>query len=211
MMEVLGAAGPYRAPLRRQLPPPAPRVSATWTVIALLASLGVAALALPRMASLPRWVEAELVVLCWWLVWSAVLSILLYRGFRLEDDWVYFTPWDRWRHRAKNNPSSESSPPASSTKSKYDIGCADDLDAVLVLLVFFVLLGAAWAFVELALPLAFMLAYMLILRALRRVAKDRHGCKGRLGPALGWGVLWATIYVAPLGGVILLLERMIGS
>jgi hypothetical protein len=199
--EHLEAAGPYRVSWRRQLPPSAPRVSAVWTVIALLASLVVSALALPRLVSLPRWIEAELVVLCWWMVWSVVLSTLLYRGFRLKDDWVYFAPWDRsTKERTKL-----------SVGDGCDPGCVGDIEGLLVVVVLTVLLGAAWAFVELVLPFAFLLTYTLVLRALRRVAHDRHGCEARLGPAIGWGMLWAAIYVAPLGGVIILLELMAGT
>mgnify|MGYP007037395642 FL=1 len=59
-------------------------------------------------------------------------------------------------------------------------------------------LGAAWVLVELALPLVFFLMYWLFMRAIGRVANDRHGCEGSLARSLGWGLGWATVYVAPI-------------
>jgi hypothetical protein len=73
--------------------------------------------------------------------------------------------------------------------------------AVAVALVLAVALGVAWVFVELAMPLAFLLSYWLFMRAIGRVANDRHGCEHDLAKALGWGALWATIYVLPVAAL----------
>jgi hypothetical protein len=40
--------------------------------------------------------------------------------------------------------------------------------------------------------------YYLLLKALSRVANDRHECKGHLGRALGWGAFWSALYTLPL-------------
>jgi hypothetical protein len=203
LIEDPGAA-PYRARIRRALPPPAPRVSATWTVIALLASLAVAALTLPRLSDMPRWLEAELVLGIWWLAWTAVLSTLLYRGFKLADDWIYFAPWDRGGSGGRGSTGSRWS------LNGCDPGCSVDgegcLAAIAIALALAVLVGAAWVLVEIAVPVVFLLAYTLIVRALRRVAHDRHGCEGRLGASIGWGAMWSAVYVAPIAVVIALLR-----
>jgi hypothetical protein len=68
------------------------------------------------------------------------------------------------------------------------------------------LLGAAWVVAELAMPVAVVVTYMITMRALTRVANDRHGCEGALAKAVGWGALWATLYVAPLAIVTLVVH-----
>jgi hypothetical protein len=84
-----------------------------------------------------------------------------------------------------------------------DVGCSGvDGEAALFLVVVAlaaaVVFGAAWVVSELALPVVLVVAYMVTLRALSRVANDRHGCEGSVAKAVGWGTLWATIYLAPL-------------
>jgi hypothetical protein len=202
-------ASPYRARLHRVLPPPVPRVSATWTVIALLASLGVAALTLPRLSNLPRWLEAEIVIGAWWLAWTVILGTLLYRGFRLADDWIYYAPWDR--SSAKSEDAGGASKKSKLAIDGCDPGCGsvDGEGCLFVLAIGAALLllgGAAWVLVELAVPLVFMLAYTLLHRALRQVAHDRHGCEGRLAPSIGWGALWSGIYVAPIAAAIAVIQ-----
>ena len=40
-------------------------------------------------------IATALVLSLWWLIMTTTLSVLLYRGFRLRDDYVYFLPWAR--------------------------------------------------------------------------------------------------------------------
>jgi len=46
--------------------------------------------------------------------------------------------------------------------------------------------------------MAFFVMYGLFMRAIGRVANDRHDCQGELARAIGWGALWATVYMVPL-------------
>jgi hypothetical protein len=55
--------------------------------------------------------------------------------------------------------------------------------------------------VELVAPLTFFLTYWLFMRAIGRVANDRHGCEGDLSRSMGWGALWATAYVLPIAAL----------
>jgi hypothetical protein len=204
--EVRGS--PYRAYARRAILAVSPRVSGKVTALIVGASLAATAVLLPVTLKLPRWIEAEIVLGAWWIIVSATLVVLLYRGFRLRDDLVYFLPWDR---PAK----SEGSPAPKSKGGGWSVGdlsgCGDagcsGLDgegcvgAIAVALALALAFGAAWVFVELAMPLAFVLTYWLFMRAIGRVANDRHGCDGDLVKSLGWGVLWATIYLSPLAGL----------
>lgn len=206
-----GGAHPYRAQARRVLLAVSPRVSGKLTALIVGASLVASAVLLPASVHLPRWIEAEVVLSLWWLILGATLVVLLYRGFRLQDNLVYFAPWDR--------PSSPAGGPAAALEPArprrggltWADGCNPGLGdgcgsidgegcigAVVVLVLLGVALGAAWVLVELAMPLALFVIYALLMRAIRRAASDRQGCAGHLGRALAWGVLWATVYVVPL-------------
>lgn len=192
-------ASPYRARARRALMAAAPKVSGRATALVTFACMTAAAVMLPAALHLPRWIEAELVLGIWWAVVAATLATLLYRGFRLRDDFVYFAPWDR---PSSNNESTPKKNGGIDGCSGFD-GCSGmDAEGCLVGAVIAVALaaafGLAWLLVELALPLVFLLMYGLFMRAIGRVANDRHGCEGDLPRALGWGALWSTVYVLPV-------------
>lgn len=202
-----GARHPYRGRLRKVLSHVAPRVSGTTTALVVGTAFLVSGVLLPTALKLPRWIETELVLTAWWVVLSAVLSFLLYRGYRLADDWVYFSPWDRPASADETKPST---PTAKSAKSGLDWGCSDgcsgiDGEGALVALVvgaaLALLLGAAWVLVEIAAPLVCLVVYALVLRAVGRVARDNHQCQGDLGRAVGWGLGWATLYLLPLAAL----------
>jgi hypothetical protein len=61
-----------------------------------------------------------------------------------------------------------------------------------------VAVAGVWFIVEIAVPGLAFLAYLLIRGSLAHVVNDRHHCRGRLGAAVSWGLLWATLYVLPL-------------
>lgn len=205
-----GGGSPYRAYARRAILAVSPRLSGKMTALVVAASLAAAAVLLPMAIRLPRWIEAEIVLGAWWLIVAATLVALLYRGFRLRDDLVYFLPWDR-PAASEGSPAPKSKPGLGDHLSGADLsGCGNGcsgldgegcVGALAVALALTVALGAAWIFVELALPIAFVLTYWLFMRAIGRVANDRHGCEGDVMRSLGWGALWATIYVAPLAGL----------
>lgn len=202
---------PYRARAIHVTAKLTPKVSASATVFAVLASLGLAAFALPTALDLPRWLEIEAVVGAWWGVFFVALSVLLYRGYRLRDDYMFVLPWKR--------PKTPEADAAGSAKKKSgkgsgvlddvgsDTGCSGVdgegcLYVIAIVVVLVVFVGAAYVLAELALPLVFVLGYAVILRALGRVARDRHECEGSLLRAAGWGALWSTIYLAPFGAVV---------
>jgi hypothetical protein len=185
---------PYRTRLRRLARAVAPPLSGRATVLVVALALALPAIALPFSLGLPRWIEAELVLAAWWLIWVATLSTLLFKGFRLSHDFVLAPR--RWRF----------DPSPSGDGSAAAAGCGDvsaclgeAISGVLILLLLTALaFVVAWLLVELVAPLVFLLTYTLIRGAIARVANDEHGCEGNLGSALGWGTLWATVYVAPL-------------
>lgn len=201
-----GAAHPYRGRARRVITEAAPKLSGTATALVVALSLGLTAGLLPVALKLPRWIEVEAVLGGWWALFGLALAGLLHRGFRLADDWIYFAPWDRPKAEDGKKPSTSG---GTSTLGRVTDGCsglegcsgADGegcIGALVVGLAVVVALGAAWVLVEIAIPVVFLLVYALIMRAIARVARDRHDCKGRLGRSLAWGALWSAIYVAPL-------------
>jgi hypothetical protein len=64
--------------------------------------------------------------------------------------------------------------------------------------------------VEVAVPLVAFLVYVLVRSMLARVLNDDQGCRGRLVSSVGRGLLWATVYTAPLAGVVWLIHRVHG-
>ena len=191
---------PYRASVRRVVMAASPRVSASATGLVVLLSFAASAVLLPASLHLPRWLEAELVLGAWWSTVATVLAVLLYRGFRLRDDYVYFAPWNR---PAKGGGAAQGASHASVSGCSDLSGCGDaGGEGIAVVIVVIVALGAAfgaaWVLVELALPMAFFVMYGLFMRAIGRVANDRHNCHGELARAIGWGALWATVYMVPL-------------
>lgn len=199
---------PYRAQVRRVVHAAAPRLSGRLTVLVVALSLASTGVLLPASMKLPRWLELEVVLSAWWLLLTATLAVLLLRGFRLTDDWVYFAPWDR------PSPPSEPGKRGAKAKSKRKLGGLDGLSgcgdgcggdagegAIFLLGVAVALgiaFGAAWILVEIAMPLVFFLVYWVLMKAIHRAARDHHDCEGKLGRSLLWGAVWATVYVAPL-------------
>jgi hypothetical protein len=206
-----GIASPYRAQVRRVLLAASPQLSGSATALVVIASLAGSAVLLPASVKLPRWIEAEMVLGLWWLIVGVALTVLLYRGFRLRDDFVYFAPWDRpsagadGGDKGAKDGGAAKGGAAKSAGSGWGLegcgdaeGCAGGLVVAVALAAAF---GAAWIFVELLMPLIFFLMYWLFMRAIGRVARDRRGCEGDLGKSLGSGALWATIYVAPIAAL----------
>ncbi len=214
--EVVDASpSPYRAGVRRIIQAASPRVSGALTALVVCLSLVASAVAVPFSLHLPVWLEVELVVGAWWLIVSVTLIVMLYRGFQLRDDYVYFLPWNRPKEGAGGGGGGHvTSASTGRTKSSFLDGCGSGcspfdgcgsvdgegaLIAIVVVVAAVVALGAAWLFVELAMPLVFFLMYSLLLRAISRVSRNNRECQGSVLRSVGWGALWAAIYVLPVG------------
>lgn len=191
---------PYRRRLVRAAKLLAPPVSGRSTTLIVALCLALPALALPAALGLPRWLEAEIVLASWWLVWASALSLLLFRGFRLSHDYVLRAPRSPLE---LGSGSSSGSGCGDIGSGCSDPGCGEGIVVVLLAAVAAVVtLAAAWLLVELVVPALFFLAYILVRGALARVANDDHGCEHIFFRAVGWGALWATVYVAPLALVV---------
>lgn len=194
------AAHPYRARWRHMSMRVVPRVSGRLATVLVLVCLGLSAVSFPAVLRLPRWVEAEVVLAAWWAVLAVVLSFLLYRGLRVADDFrlKLTVPWGKSATKT-----GEKSRLPDWLPSGCDVpsGCADAEGCVVLLaigLAVIAVLGAAWLVAEFVVPAFFFACYMLLTRALSRVANDKHDCEGNLARSIRWGATWATVYVLPL-------------
>jgi hypothetical protein len=203
-------ASPFRVVLVRISERAVPRLSATATSAVVAVSLVATAQLVPVALHLPRWIEAEVVLSTWWAIGAVALAVLLYRGARLADDFVYRPPWDR--------PADTRSAAARSTGSGSSIdwadptGCVDAegcAGAIIGILLAAAAFAAAWLVVELVTPVVFLLFYTLLIRAVARATRDNRDCKGNVGRSLVWGALWASTYAAPVVAFVWLLHAVI--
>src|SRR5262245_9975373 len=164
--DAFAGRSPYRAYARRAILAVSPRVSGKATALVVGASLAASAVVLPMSLKLPRWIEAEIVLAAFWLIVAATLIVLLYRGFRLRDDFVYFLPWNRPSAESERSKKGARSSGGSGKLGLPD-GCAMDgcadvggegcFGVLAVGLAIALAFGAAWVFIELAMPLVFFL------------------------------------------------------
>ncbi len=176
---------------------------------------------IPAVLRLPRWVEFEIVLAAWGMVWLIVLARLLYTGRLVSHDYR----WDErynWlglpsEREMDRVPPTPSQPDAQSERERmaYHRGLSHGLswgslwgpgDATaelgLILGALLLLFGVVRALTFLAVPVVVFLLYFMVRGMLARVVNDRHHCRGRLARALGCGFLWATVYTAPLAGAV---------
>jgi hypothetical protein len=179
--------GPYRGRIRRAAHILLPDVSGKSLALIVGSCLGLTAALVPIVLRRARWVEVEAMFCAWWLVLAVTFAVLLYRGWRVAED---------YRLPARRAPNLSGVGEMSWASVDGASGCGPEGCAVVVVLA---LAGvAAWLLVEAIIPVLFFVTYYLLVKAVANVANDRHGCEGKPGRALAWGLGWATVYVAPL-------------
>jgi hypothetical protein len=187
---------------RVRLPRLSGKASAAWLVVCF----GLTAILIPAVLRLPRWVDFEIVLAVWWAVWLALLVHLLYTGQRVADDHQMPQPRN-WFSSNKQKPREEKGCTRSSWSDGFFWGfMVGDGEALavgcLVVVGLIVLLGLVWLLIEVAIPLVLFLLYFVTRGMLARVVNDHHHCRGRFARAVGWGVVWATVYTAPLAAAV---------
>ena len=193
------------APTNPDVPPDnarSRRVSGTITALWLVACLVLTAVLIPAVLRLPRWVEFEIVLGVWWVVWFVALTWFLFRGLRVTDDLAFHQPRN-WFSSGTTQAKSESS---GSWWDGFWWGSSCGGDAVLVLVGVVALFIGTWFLIEVAIPVVFFLLYLITRGMLAGVANDRHHCRGNVARAAGWGFLWATVYTGPLAGAVWLVH-----
>jgi hypothetical protein len=184
---------PYRGgTLRVRLPGERP-ISGRAVALLLVGTFVATAFAVPFSLHLPHWLESEIVLATWGGALASVLIVLLYRGRRVADDHRLALDLERSSSKAAGR-GGRWALEVGANGSADPEGC---VGALFIALLVLVSLAAAWLVVELVAPLFFFLAYMIVLKAVARVANDSHACHGALGRAVGWGLVWTGVYFGP--------------
>lgn len=207
-------------PLRKRLR--LPTASGKTSALVLVGCFLLTALVvLPLAWKVPPWIEAEIILGTWWVVWTAALTLLLHRGWRISDDHAWTGP-RTWWSGSSNAPSKVADGAADGCfSSAFDVGSFDlgigsaegcgeaCLGVIAVLGIIIALFFAAWFVIEVAIPGGAFVAYLLIRSMLARVANDHHGCEDSWLRAGLWGASWATIYTVPQALIVWLIHLLV--
>jgi hypothetical protein len=178
---------------RVRLPRLSGKASAAWLVVCF----ALTAVLIPIALRLPRWIEFEIVLAVWWSLWLIVLTRLLYTGQRVTDDHQMREPRN-WFASDKATAESKKDQESAWWDGFFWGWFWGDGDGVLILIGLFLLLAAVWILFEIAIPVLLFLLYFVTRGMLAQVVNDRHDCRGRVGRALSWSLVWATVYTVPL-------------
>ncbi|HEV3260589.1 MAG TPA: hypothetical protein VG013_27285 [Gemmataceae bacterium] len=176
------------------------KVAAAWLVICLL----LTAVLIPMALRLPPWIESEIVLGVWWVVWFVVLTTFLYSGLRVTDDHALQQPrnWFSSWFSSNQRKSEKQTEPRGSWWDGFFWGWFLGDELVYLIIAAVVLVGGIWLLFEVAIPVILFLLYFVARGMLAGVANDRHHCRGNLGRAVVWGFVWATVYTGPLAGAV---------
>lgn len=137
----------------------------------------------PLALKLPKWIEAEVVIGSWAIIWGFILSFLLYKGWHVEDD----------HHQEKLQDG------AADAFSFFDADFSEGFGGVVASIVISVVVALlVYLFIQTIFPAVAFLGYFVIIRMLRTVANDAHGCEANVFKAMPWGFFWAILYTGPL-------------
>jgi hypothetical protein len=168
------------------------------------------------------WVEAEIVVAAWFVIWTAVLTWLGYSGRTVDDDWGGFHRPRRLFGRRIGS-SRVSSLPTDALPyvdlSGLDFpdfgGGGDDggLGCLGAILALGVVIAAVTAIVVVlyftigyVIPLVVLALYTIVRAMLNHVAARGHVTRGNLALSFARAAIWAASYTAPLAIAIWLLH-----
>lgn len=182
------------------------RISGKGTAALLVLCLLITAILVPFILRLPVWIEFEIVLTFWWLIWLVILTTLLYQGWRVSNDHATHDPrnWltGKKLFAGKKFEAGSREPSRSSLLNDLFSGLGSlsgvNGEGCLFLLMILVLVAGIWLLFELALPAIFFMLYAVSRGMIAQVTNDRHRCRNQLGRSLIWGFTWATLYTAPL-------------
>jgi hypothetical protein len=150
---------------------------------------------------LPAWIDVEIMLALWWVVWIVALARLLFRGERVSHDFNYGGPRGWFRAPRQSADWNWGGPVFVDLE-----GCAGIIGMILAVIA---IIATAWLLIEVVIPVLAVLLYGLIRGMLAHVANDDHRCAGNFGLAMLWGTLWATLYTAPLALLTLVVHFMV--
>jgi hypothetical protein len=203
-----------------------PGVSGRWSAVLLLVLFIAVAVVLPLALHRSAWVEAEIVVAAWFLIWTAVLAWLGFAGRTVDEDWGTFRAPRRLfgRGGSTGNGGRDGGTGALDAAPYLDLsgvdlpgldGGSDDggLGCLGAILAVVVAVGAIAAIIALlyftigyVIPLIAIALYTIVRAMLNHVAARGHVTQGNLPASLARGAFWAAVYTAPLAIAIWLLH-----
>lgn len=146
-----------------------PKVSGKWSALLIGVCFLVSAVLLPTAAHLPHWVELELALGIWWIVWFVLLSWMLFQGHEVEDDADridFHNPKLPWLATALEW-----------AVQGFGCGAAAGCEAAIVLgLAVLVFFGSLYLALELLIPFVAFIIYLAIREMAARVINDKHHC-----------------------------------
>jgi hypothetical protein len=194
------------------------RSSAIFLLVLFVAVAVVLPLALHRSA----WVEAEIVVAAWFVIWTVVLTWLGYSGRTVDEDWGGFRRPRRLFGRGGGSGPGSSLPVDALPYvdlSGVDLpdfdggGDGGGLGCLGVILASAVVIAAVATIVVLlyftigyVIPLVALALYTIVRAMLNHVAARGHMTQGNLALSSARGAIWAAVYTAPLAIAIWLLH-----
>ena len=182
------------------------RLSGKGTAWRLALAFALTGILIPMLLKLPIWIDYEIVLCVWWVIWLGTLTSLLYTGMRVTDD-HQLRPARNWLKLG-------GSEPTKSSRKDRDVSRGDGgwwpgmyvgegCFYILVLLIALAALAfALWFLIEVAIPVLLFLIYLVPRGMLAHVVNDRHHCQGRLSRSFLWALIWATVYTVPLAGIV---------
>ena len=178
-----------------------PLISRKPLVLVMLVCLALSGILIPVGAHLPRWIEAEIVLAAWWVIWVGMLTYLLYQGHVVDDD-ALEVKFRSGKTGDLLNPFDMIDPLS---------GCLDGGCQTLALgvLAIGLLIGAVFVMVEFVIPAVAVLLLLSIGGMIARAVNDTNACQGRFGVALLWGSIWSTLYIGPIAALILWLPTIL--
>lgn len=199
-----------------------PGVSGRWSALVLLVLFVVVAIVLPLALHRSAWVEAEIVVVAWFFIWTVVLAWLGYSGRTVDEDWDGFHRPRRLFGRGGGS-GGESSVPVEAVPyldlSGVDLpdldggGDGGGLGCLGVILASVVVIAAVAAIVVVfyftigyVIPLVVVALYTIVRAMLNHVAARGHVTRGNLALSVARGAIWAAAYTAPLALAIWLIH-----
>lgn len=196
-----------------------PGISGRWSAVLLLVLFIAVAVVLPLALHRSAWVEAEIVVGAWFLIWTAVLAWLGFAGRTVEEDWGTFRAPRRLFGRGGSGGtgvldaapyvdlSGVGLPDFDGGGDDGGLGCLGAILAVVVAV------GAIAAIIALlyftigyVIPLIVIALYTIVRAMLNHVAARGHVTQGNVPASLARGAFWAAVYTAPLALAIWLLH-----
>ncbi len=195
-----------------------PGVSGRWSAIFLLVLFVAVAVVLPLALHRAAWVEAEIVVAAWFLIWTAVLTSLGYSGRTVEEDWSGFHRPRRLFGRGGGGSLPTDAlpyvdlggldlPDFGGGGDGGGLGCLGAIVALVVVIAAVAAIVVLLYFtVGYVIPLVVLALYTIVRAMLNHVAARGHVTRGNLALSFARGSIWAAVYTAPLAIAIWLLH-----